>query len=137
MGQAWSLPNTREKYCRNAKLFPQRHLEVPNDLLWNNQDGNIRGAVEGSGNNIEGFDIQATTPFQPWFPIIVHGIAREYLNKGADGVEEEVEPYQGVAYPECNVSSSRAENTEVLEEDGKFDDEDYETVKGCSNSYLL
>lgn len=72
----------------------------------------------------------------PWFPVLLYWIARNYREKGADEIEDNVEPYQDIINPEGHISS-RGKNPKILEKDGSFNSEDHKTVGTSSDSYSL
>lgn len=50
----------------------------------------------------------------PRFPELFQRLARKNMKKEDDDIEEKVEPYQDMIYPECQIASAGGEDPEEL-----------------------
>ena len=53
------LQYSNSKDCRNSDPFAQRHLELPDDELRNNENQDIRDRVDGTSSNVECVHVNA------------------------------------------------------------------------------
>lgn len=122
--------NPGQKHRRNPNFFRPTHLQLPNNMLRHNQNRDIRRTIQKRRSKINSINIQTLPLPNPRFPKLVDGRARENEEEDGDAVEDEIEPDQGMADPVGGVADSGgAEYSEVLEEDGEFDGEDYEAER--------
>ena len=82
-------------------------------------------------------DVETTT-FDPWVPNFSSWRAGKYLQEETDEVEDEIQPYQTMTCPKHRIAFfKRHKYSQALKYDGKFDEEDNETIHCHSESYIL
>ena len=83
--------DTNKKNRRHPDLFSQRHLQIPYDMLRQNQDRKIGSSVDDACGYVDYVKVE-TTAFDPWIPIFSNRCAGECPGKNTNNVKNEIQP---------------------------------------------
>lgn len=134
--------HTDKEYRRQGKFLLLRELQFPNSSQGEDDNQEVRNAVEDCHNGRYSFFFltQAMTMGNQRIPCFSHRLALEEREEAAGGVKHEADPDQCVRSPIHKVFSpvGRADkDSDVLEENGKLDDEDGYSIYDRRNSVQL
>lgn len=99
---------SNRKHDRETYLSSSRHLQSPDRTLWEEEDGDIYGSVEGCRGDLERFVTNTFTRRDTCVPKPSNGLAAKYYSKKARDIKQNIEHNQRLNPPEKPVPGARS-----------------------------
>lgn len=116
------LQEASQKDGGDTELALQRHLELPDDFLREQDDDEVRNTVHASSCNVGRISIETVSGGNENVPILLARFAEKGFREEESKVEREIDPYDSVNSPKDTVSElSRSKGFHIKKKDRKLD----------------
>jgi hypothetical protein len=134
----WSLQNTDEEHDGNGPLLPNRHVQLPDDNLRQDDQYQVGTSVYGTGDDEYGYAIQTMSFRDRWIPSLRPRTTEKDFEECRDCIEQDIYPKQSVENPECRVADSRwHQDPDKLDDDGCLQLNHTESVDNTRDNRVL